>query len=56
MKRINLELAGVGKVGQPYEVIVENDASTDATGEIARRRGVGVGLRLRASAKLSARV
>jgi glycosyltransferase involved in cell wall biosynthesis len=34
--------AAADKVGQPYEVIVVNDASTDATGEIARRRGVQV--------------
>jgi glycosyltransferase involved in cell wall biosynthesis len=34
-------IAAAEPVGQPYEVIV-NDASTDGTGEIARRRGVRV--------------
>jgi glycosyltransferase involved in cell wall biosynthesis len=35
-------LAAADKVERPYEVIVVNDASTDATGEVARRRGVRV--------------
>jgi glycosyltransferase involved in cell wall biosynthesis len=34
--------AAADKVGRPYEVIVVNDASTDATGEVARRRGARV--------------
>jgi glycosyltransferase involved in cell wall biosynthesis len=35
-------LAAAKQVGQPYEVIVVNDASTDRTGVIARQRGVRV--------------
>jgi len=35
-------VAAADKVGRDYEVIVVNDASTDATGQIARRRGVQV--------------
>ncbi len=35
-------LAAADAVRCPYEVIVVNDASTDGTGEVARRRGVRV--------------
>jgi glycosyltransferase involved in cell wall biosynthesis len=35
-------IAAADKVERPFEVIVVNDASTDATGEVARRRGVRV--------------
>jgi glycosyltransferase involved in cell wall biosynthesis len=35
-------IAAAEQVGQPYEVIVVNDASTDGTGEVARRRGARV--------------
>jgi glycosyltransferase involved in cell wall biosynthesis len=35
-------IAPADKVGHPYELIVVNDSSTDATGEVARRRGVRV--------------
>jgi len=35
-------MASAEEVGQPYEVIVVNDASTDATAEIARRFNVRV--------------
>src|SRR5262245_16078791 len=34
--------AAVDKIGREFEVIVVNDASTDATGEIARGRGARV--------------
>src|SRR5262245_43738875 len=35
-------VAAADATGRPYEVVVVNDASTDATGEVARRRGVRV--------------
>lgn len=35
-------VAAAEKIGRPYEVIVVNDGSTDATGQIARGRGAQV--------------
>jgi glycosyltransferase involved in cell wall biosynthesis len=35
-------LTAASQVGRPYEIIVVNDASTDATGEIARQHGASL--------------